>query len=219
MSLSYGTNTATIVVSGKQAPPWNHEERTHEESSYSKDPHTGDCRVVKFIWVELEVPAWMSNIPSPSILAWKIRAGNRVGVQRSWAVLKLSSVQHLASWACVPGCNLLLWWDMQAPMWSLHVESTWPLTKWLPWPGSYGKGCTRVLGVSVLPGGRKRENSWFSWGYNQELGFFKMTDQLPKLWWTFDSSTSFLDWQDSKARLLPLHPNVVTGIGRRRKKC
>lgn len=61
----------------------------------------------------------LPDAPFLSLLSWKIRARSRANVQN------LSSVQHLASLACVSGCNPLLCFYIQDCTWSLHLESVW----------------------------------------------------------------------------------------------
>ena len=115
-----------------------------------------------------------------------------------------------AIYCCTEICRL----PPGACMWSPH--SHWP-------SGCHShedmaKGRTSAWCECVTRFGKEREREralcfprvitrslalgWTEW-------FFKMTNQLPKLWWAFESSTSYLDWQDAKVKLLPLHTLVI----------
>ena len=81
----------------------------------------------EFHWYKSKgVPSWLPNVLSPSISPWKIRARNKVNVQRSWAILKFNPVKHPASLACVSSCSPLLCCCIQAPAWSLLLGTTLP---------------------------------------------------------------------------------------------
>lgn len=107
-----------------------------------------------------------------------------------------------ASSACILGCDPLLCCGIQAPTWSLPLEST--LAMWLLRPHGYYRERTLKQHEHRLLG--KRKNSLFPWDYiilglgrtrclffisglGRSRCFFKIMNQLPKLFWASDGST------------------------------
>ena len=105
-----------------------------------------------------------------------LQCGNtKANVQSFCSILNFSPVQHAANLACVPSCNPLMCCGMQAPAWSLCVQSTGPWVTWLLEPYGHGEiSWVHHASLCHQVRERKRERegeremesaSLFPWGY------------------------------------------------------
>ena len=86
------------------------------------------------------------------------RAKTKASVQSVCSILKSSPVQHPASLACVSSCSSLLRCGVEAPSWSLWVESTGPWAMWLPRPLGCGERmCEGMEWMQTTERARERE--------------------------------------------------------------
>ena len=116
-----------------------------------------------------------------------------VSVQKSWAMPRpvQSSLSHCpASVACVPCCDLLLCWGVQAPTWSLCVDTTPLLAECLLGPHGYGERICECMGwawvTSAHGGGREREHFSLgiilAWVCDEPGAFSKWAINFPSFW-------------------------------------
>ena len=130
--------------------------------------------------------SWLSNVPPLLRLPWKksnlvfSRARIRATAESFSSVLKSSPIELLASLACSP----LLCCGIEGPFWSLHVQSASPGTWQL---GPHGRGENkRVHWASIRYWARK---SFVPLGLGHTGCIFKLTNQLPGLWWALGGFT------------------------------